>query len=84
MSLYIKIEHTIFENVFQDRFPLADRLAIEEECYERYGQRLEKEELASLLQDWVEHYRPFSVNGKSANYIPALEKTTTLSWAFAY
>ncbi len=35
-------------------------------------ERLEKEELASLLQDWVEHYRPFSVNGKSANYIPAL------------
>ncbi len=31
-------------------------------------ERLEKEELASLLQDWVEHYRPFSVNGKSANY----------------
>lgn len=47
-------------------------------------ERLEKEELASLLQDWVEHYRPFSVNGKAQIIYPPSEKSTTLSWAFAY
>ncbi|MEC1754559.1 glutaminase [Bacillus mojavensis] len=35
-------------------------------------ERPEEKNLASQLYEWVEHYRPFSANGQSANYIPAL------------